>query len=204
MPVPAKQINLMRGWPSPDVLPAGLLSAACQRLLADPADYTPILQYGPSQGHGPLRDGLARWLGRHYGVDPDPDRICITGGASQSLACILQSFTDPAYTRAGWLIAPCYYLACGIFDDAGLAGRLRASPEDDEGVDLDALAAQMARVDEQAAARPAPKVSVLAPTPARLSLRPCISPLPFDLFSLSPALLVVSARNHPAQADPSA
>ena len=55
----------MRGWPSPDVLPASLLAAACQRVLSDMAEYTPILQYGADPGYEPLREGLAQWLGRH-------------------------------------------------------------------------------------------------------------------------------------------
>lgn len=163
MPAPTKQINLMRGWPSPDVLPASLLSAACQRVLTDPAEYTPILQYGPSAGHQPLRDGLAQWLGRHYGVEPNSERICITGGASQNLACILQSFTDPNYTRAVWIVAPCYYLACGIFEDSGFAGRLRATPEDDEGIDLEALERNIKELDEHASHQPRQQVSLRAP-----------------------------------------
>lgn len=144
-----EHINLMRGWPSPDVLPATLLSNACQRVLLNPAEYTPILQYAPSAGHPALRQELSRLLASFYDVDPDTDRICVTGGASQSLACILQSFTDPNYTKAVWVIAPCYYLACGVFEDAGFAGRLRASPEDDEGVDLEALELKIQRLEQE-------------------------------------------------------
>lgn len=40
------------------------------------------------------------------------------------------------YTKAVWAIAPCYFLACPIFEDAGFKGRLRAVPEDEEGVDI--------------------------------------------------------------------
>ncbi|KAL7933558.1 pyridoxal phosphate-dependent transferase [Trichoderma chlorosporum] len=138
-----KQINLLRGWPSPLLLPADLLSAACQRVLADPVESVPILQYAPDEGYQPLRERLAQWLGRHYGVEPDANRICITGGASQNLACVLQSFTDPHYTRAVWMVAPCYHLAAAMFEDSGFAGRLRAAPEDDEGLDTEELARRM-------------------------------------------------------------
>lgn len=137
-----KLINLTRGWPSPATLPAQQLRQAADRFLAaDPAVVVPGLQYGPDAGHPPLRAALAAWLGRLYGAGAGggPERICITGGASQSIACILQSFTDPAFTRAVWAVAPCYFLACPILADAGFAGRLRAVPEDEEGVDLDAL-----------------------------------------------------------------
>ncbi|KAM0445856.1 hypothetical protein ACHAPV_006703 [Trichoderma viride] len=139
-----KQINLLRGWPSPHLLPADLLSAACQRVLADPVESVPILQYAPDPGYQPLRERLAQWLGQHYGVEPDANRICITGGASQNLACILQSFTDPHYTRAVWMVAPCYHLSFGMFEDAGFAGRLRAAPEDDEGLDVEELERRLA------------------------------------------------------------
>ncbi|KAI0817153.1 pyridoxal phosphate-dependent transferase [Xylaria sp. FL0064] len=77
------------------------------------------------------------------------DRITITGGASQSLACLLQSFTDPAHTLAVWIVAPCYFLACPIFEDAGFAGRLRAVPEDAEGADIEFLEREMRALEKQ-------------------------------------------------------
>ena len=131
-----RPINLLRGWPSPDLLPAAALRAAANKVLSDPNLFVPGLQYGPDPGYQPLRDELARWLGDFYGVPPDPSTICITGGASQNLACVLQSFTDPVYTKAIWMVAPCYFLACPIFIDSGFAGRLRAVPEDEEGINL--------------------------------------------------------------------
>ncbi|KAK0637116.1 pyridoxal phosphate-dependent transferase [Bombardia bombarda] len=142
-----KLINLIRGWPSPHLLPSELLRASANKTLSDPSIFIPALQYGPDPGYEPLREALAVWLGRAYhGADQDEEpltekanEICITGGASQSIACMLQSFTDPAYTRAVWAVAPCYFLACNIFEDAGFRGRLRAVPEDDEGINLAAL-----------------------------------------------------------------
>ena len=139
MASPETHINLVRGWPSPDLLPAGLISSAAQQLLADQAISTPVLQYGLEAGYPALRVGLAQWLGRHYQVPPDSNRICVTGGASQSISNILASFTDPIYTRAVWVVAPCYFLACAMFHDGGFEGRLKAIAEDDEGIDLSAL-----------------------------------------------------------------
>ena len=153
-------INLMRGWPSPDVLPASLLSTACQRILVDRSEYVPILQYGPNTGHSPLRNELSKWLGQHYQACIDPESICVTGGASQGLSCILQSFTDPNYTMAAWVIAPCYYLACGIFEDAGFAGKLRATPEDEEGIDLLTLERNITNLEKEERRKPALKVSL--------------------------------------------
>lgn len=140
-------INLIRGWPSPALHPTALLSSAAQTVLSDPTISVPALQYGPDSGYQPLREALAVWLTRRFhGEDgpqakyrPDPERICITGGASQNLANILASFSEPVVTRAIWMAAPCYHLACGIFEDAGFKGRLKAVPEDEDGIDVDIL-----------------------------------------------------------------
>lgn len=146
---PNKPINLLRGWPAPALLPASDLSTAATDLLADPAAAVPALQYGPDAGYGPLRAVLADWLSDFYGTPRDEARLAVTGGASQNLANVLASFTDPAYTRAVWMVAPCYFLACPIFADAGFGGRLRAVPEDAEGLDLAALARGLAREEEE-------------------------------------------------------
>lgn len=62
-------------------------------------------------GHGKGKDVMLRrekliifWTqAKHYARKTSADEICITGGASQSLANILLSFTDPGVTRAGKL-----------------------------------------------------------------------------------------------------
>jgi DNA-binding transcriptional MocR family regulator len=138
------QINLLRGWPNPKLLPTAAIQRASQAALSEPTISTPGLLYGPDPGYQPLRESITHWLSQFHGtltngsgVSADAaERICITGGASQNLACILQVFTDPLYTQA-WMIAPCYFLACPIFEDSGL--NMRAVGEGDEGVDLQAL-----------------------------------------------------------------
>lgn len=148
MLVSRKAINFIRGWPAPSLLPASLLATAAQRILVDEAEYTPILEYGADEGYQPLRENLAKWLGRHYNVAADANRICITGGASQGLACILQSFTDVNYTRAVWLVAPCYHLVARIFEDSGFEGRLKSAPEDDDGLDVELLERRIQALEE--------------------------------------------------------
>jgi DNA-binding transcriptional MocR family regulator len=170
-----RQINLLRGWPSPSLHPTSQLESAAQTVLTTPSISIPALQYGPDPGYEPLRVAISSWLSnfyssptslaptssqqeqvegevtdkaekpvqeavktslQNYSGKDDLERICITGGASQNLACALQVFTDPGVTRAIWMVAPCYFLACRIFEDAGFAGRLRAVREDEEGIDL--------------------------------------------------------------------
>jgi len=43
------------------------------------------------------------------------------------------------------MVAPCYYLACRIFEDAGFGGRLRAVPESPDGIDVDFLERELMR-----------------------------------------------------------
>jgi DNA-binding transcriptional MocR family regulator len=147
-------INLLRGWPCPSLLPPEALKAAAGTVLSDRIVAVPTLQYGPDEGYQPLREEVARWLTAFYQPRDaiKPDRICITGGASQNLACILQTFTDPLYTRNAWMVAPTYYLACRIFEDSGFAGKLRSIPEDEEGIDLESLSKKIARSEQEALA----------------------------------------------------
>ncbi|KAK2626674.1 hypothetical protein QTJ16_003849 [Diplocarpon rosae] len=131
-----KPIDLFRGWPNPSLLPTPAILHAAQSALSDPSISTPGLLYGPDAGFQPLREEISKWLGEFYGVESDPNRICITGGASQNLACVLQVYTDPIKTKV-WMVAPCYFLACQIFEDAGL--KTRAVEEGEGGVDLVSL-----------------------------------------------------------------
>ncbi|KAL8652381.1 MAG: hypothetical protein Q9226_004296 [Calogaya cf. arnoldii] len=140
---PKPPINLLKGWPNPGLLPVGQIKAASASALSDPDIATPGLLYGPDPGHWPLREGIATWLSRfyekHLKASINAERICITGGASQNLASILQVFSDPVLTRYIWMVSPTYFRVCPIFEDNAFAGRLRSVPEDDEGIDVDFL-----------------------------------------------------------------
>src|SRR2546421_569310 len=126
-------INLLRGWPTQDLLPVSQMAFAASEALSDLTIAIPGLSYGPDWGYEPLQEEISKWLSHFYGsLPPIPKRLCITGGASQNLACILQVFTDPSYTKNVWMVAPTYFLASRIFEDAGFYGRLRSIPEDDE------------------------------------------------------------------------
>lgn len=68
------------------------------------------------------------------------------------MACLLQDFTDPIYTRNVWIVAPAYMLAFRIFEDSGFHKKLRAVPEDDEGIDMDYLRSQIRESEDGAKA----------------------------------------------------
>ncbi|BCR86009.1 aminotransferase-like domain-containing protein [Aspergillus chevalieri] len=136
------QVNLFRGWPSTDLLPTERLKKAAVDALSNPLVSAEGYGYGPDEGYLPLRKNIAWWLSDFYApVQPvDFNRICITGGASQNLACILQVFTDPIQTKHVWLADPTYHLVFQTFEDAGFYQRLGGIPEDEEGLDVNALA----------------------------------------------------------------
>lgn len=147
-------IDLLKGWPNPSLLPVARIKAASSRALSKAEVFTPGLLYGPDPGYEPLREDIARWLTEFY-QPPMPvfaERICITGGASQNIASILQVFSDPLYTTNVWMVSPTYFRACRIFEDAGFYGRLRSVPEDEEGLDIAYLSRELKRSEDNAKA----------------------------------------------------
>ncbi|CAI6336357.1 unnamed protein product [Periconia digitata] len=145
-----KLINLLRGWPNTSLLPTSLLERASQRVFHSPALANPALLYGPDDGSEKLRACIASWLTDFFQpVAPvAKDRIVVSGGASQNLACLLQVFTDPLYTRNVWIVSPAYMLAFRIFQDSAL--NLRSVPEDEEGIDIEFLRQALKKSDESA------------------------------------------------------
>ena len=149
-------INLMRGWPSTALLPVAQTKAASEAALSSPdiATSSSGLLYGPDAGYQPLREQVAAWLTAFYQPSSaiSPERICVTGGASQNLACLLQVFSDPIYTRNVWMVSPTYYLACRIFEDSGFSGKLRSVPEDEDGIDIEFLESEISKSERKAVA----------------------------------------------------
>lgn len=143
---------MVRSWPNLSLLPTQLLNKATHNVLQNKAIAHPALCYGPDDGDPRLRKNVASWLTNFYQpIAPiSQERICITGGASQNLACLLQVFSDPIYTRHIWIVSPAYMLCFRIFEDAGFYTRLRAVPEDDEGIDIDFLTREIRKSEEQA------------------------------------------------------
>ncbi|KAF7195320.1 hypothetical protein HII31_03212 [Pseudocercospora fuligena] len=145
-------INLLRGWPSQSLLPVDLVREAANAALSDPSIALPGLLYGPDEGYEPAREAVASWLTSFYRPS-DPigvDRICITGAASQNLAVMLGVYTDPVYTRNIWIVSPAYMLAFRIFEDAGFSSKMRAIPEDEEGIDIDYLRREIQKSEDTA------------------------------------------------------
>ena len=148
-------INLLRGWPNPALLPVELLKEAADAVLSDTSIAHPGLLYGPDEGYEPFREAVAAWLNDFFRPERpiEPARICINGGASQSLGSLLNVYTDPEYTRNVWFVAPAYMLAFRIFEDAGFAGKMRAVPEDEEGINIAYLRRELQKSEDKAKSR---------------------------------------------------
>jgi DNA-binding transcriptional MocR family regulator len=146
------KIDLHRGWPNTTLLPSSSLQLAAATVLSNPDLYVSGLLYGPNLGDSRLRRSIATWLTGVFSPETaiNPERICITGGASQNLGSLLQVFSDPGYTLNVWLIVPCYMLACRIIEDAGFTGKLRSVPEDAEGLDLAYLEDELTKAEADA------------------------------------------------------
>ncbi|KAI9807696.1 MAG: hypothetical protein M1825_005637 [Sarcosagium campestre] len=147
MALPSKSvIDLLKGWPSTTLLPCKQVEDAARVAFSDRTVVVPGLLYGPDAGYQPLREELSIWLSSFYEATV-AEHLCITGGASQNLACVLQVFSDPKFTRNIWMVAPTYFLASRIFSDNGFHGRMRAVPEDKNGLDVEYFGRALAEVD---------------------------------------------------------
>ncbi|KAI5799840.1 pyridoxal phosphate-dependent transferase [Geopyxis carbonaria] len=154
-------IDLLRGHPSTTLLPTADLYGAASIALNTPAllpsdsyaDSRHPLHYGPDAGNLSTRIELGRWVAERYGhpaAPINPDRLCLTAGASNALAAVLSSCTSPVtgYTRRAFLVSPTYFLAARIFEDAGFADKLTAIPTTSRtSFDLAALSAHLSRLD---------------------------------------------------------
>ena len=151
---PKCPIDLIKGHPSTQLLPVDLIKKASIAALSNSDTLTAKsgLLYGPDAGYQPLRENIASWLSEFYKsyTSVTADRICITGGASQNLACALQVYSDPIYTRNIWMVSPTYFHASRIFEDSGFMGKLKSVPEDAEGIDIDFLARGLDESEERA------------------------------------------------------
>jgi 2-aminoadipate transaminase len=125
-------ISLARGVPAPELLPVEEL-ADCARAAVE-RDGANVLNYGPVGGYGPLRE----WIAELHGVEPG--RVVVTNGSLEGLHLLLERFS----ARGRILVeAPSYDRPLKIA--ARLGAEVVAVPQDWEGLDVDALEAELER-----------------------------------------------------------
>ncbi|AWN24458.1 PLP-dependent aminotransferase family protein [Deinococcus irradiatisoli] len=131
-------IELGVGHPTLQMLPLRELQQASAHRFAQ--DDPSFLQYGAELGDGPLRQVLAQFLGRQYGLPVAAQELLISGGVSQALDLVCAMFTRPGDTV--FVEDPTYFLALGIFRDHQL--RVVGLPMDGGGLNVEALPALIA------------------------------------------------------------
>ena len=127
-------ISFARGAPSPECLDAALLASCAATALE--RDGSTILSYGSGGGYGPLREVLAE----RHGVDPA--RVFATAGGLQGFVLYA---TVQLLRRPGRVLveAPTYDRPLKLLRWQGV--NVVGVPMDDEGLDPDALEAELAR-----------------------------------------------------------
>ena len=105
-------VNLGQGFPDFG-WPDEILQAAARAVLEGGN------QYPPSRGLPALREAVAAHYGRHQNLDPSPENICITSGATEALAAAILATVEPGdeviiFTPAYDAYAPLIRRAGGI------------------------------------------------------------------------------------------
>ena len=125
-------ISFGGGLPAPDVFPVQRFEEACRTVLEQHG--AQALQYGATEGYEPLREMIARNLGR-YGVVAQSENVLITTGSQQALDLIgklLVISGDRVLVEA-----PSYLGALQAFNVYG--AQFISVPLDDDGLCTDQL-----------------------------------------------------------------
>jgi 2-aminoadipate transaminase len=140
-------ISFAGGLPAAELFPRTELTRAFALAAGDPL----ALQYGPTEGYGPLREYIAGVMGQK-GVPLTAEEILIVSGSQQALDLVAKIFLDPGDPVATEL--PVYTGALQVF--RSYEARLSALPGDGHGPDPGAL--------ERVLREQRPKLIYLAPT----------------------------------------
>jgi 2-aminoadipate transaminase len=131
--VQPEMISFAGGLPAPELFPAEEIAAACERALVEsPAS---ALQYGPTEGHGPLREMVAGWMS-DLGLRAAAGQVLITAGSQQALDMLGKLLIDPGAPIA--VENPTYLGALQAWQP--YRPQLLPLPVDSDGLDVAALA----------------------------------------------------------------
>ena len=126
-------ISLAGGLPAAELFPVAEYRAAFDAVMDELGPSA--LQYGVTEGYGPLREALGARLARHGVVCP-PERLLITNGSQQALDLLGKVLLDPGDTVA--IERPSYLGGIQAFDQYEVD--YLVIPTDDDGMDVEALA----------------------------------------------------------------
>lgn len=132
-------IAFSAGSPAPGSFPVAGLSAAFSAVLAEQG--AGALQYGISEGYGPLREWVASRVKR-FGVQCGPENVLISNGSQQVIDFVARILLDPGDYVA--VENPTYLAALQVFK--GYQARFIPVPIDQDGMIVEQLEAQIKSV----------------------------------------------------------
>ncbi len=132
-------ISFAGGLPAPDAFPVEAF-ADCADVLR--TDGRTLLQYGASEGYGPLREILLERMTAFLGCEVTPERLLVTSGAQQVVDLMARALLEPGDVVV--VEAPTYP---GTLHTLRMAGaRFAAVPCDGNGMVVDELPGVVDRV----------------------------------------------------------
>ena len=131
-------ISFAGGFPDPRTFPADRAAQLMAELAA--AGDASAFQYAPTQGLAGTRDALASRLETLQGARPADDELLVTSGGIEALELVAKSFLDAGDSVV--VEGPTYLGAIMAF--RSFEANVVAVPLDGDGLDVDALAAELA------------------------------------------------------------
>ncbi len=125
-------ISFAGGFPDPSLFDVEGIRLASEAVLRDTPG--PVLQYGATEGYGPAREQIARFMGGK-GVEVAPEGLIVTTGSQQALDLIGKTMVSPGdkvIVEAPTFLAT---IQCFRLYGADVVG----APIDADGVQVDAL-----------------------------------------------------------------
>ena len=131
-------ISFAGGFPDPATFPAERTAAILQDLAS--AGEVSAFQYAPTRGLAGPRDAIASRIESLQGARPGDDELLITSGGIEALELVSKSFLDKGDVVV--VEGPTYLGAIMAFRN--YEADVQAVPLDDDGLDVDDLAARLA------------------------------------------------------------
>jgi DNA-binding transcriptional MocR family regulator len=128
-------ISFARGAPATECLPIAEL-AECARAAIE-RDGATVLNYGHPSGYAPLR----QWIAERHGVEPG--RVLVTNGSLEGSVFFASHFLEQSPGARVFVEAPTYDRPLKIL--ARLGAEVVALPMDEEGLEIEALEAELRR-----------------------------------------------------------
>ena len=126
-------ISFATGTPSPDLYPIETIRALLDEALHSAGQV--LLQHCPTEGYGPLREGIAGWMRAEGCRFATADDVLVVAGSQQGLYLLSRTLLEPGDLVA--LETPTYLGALQVFRAAG--ARVLPIPVDEHGMQVGLL-----------------------------------------------------------------